>query len=88
MSRSPTTRSGLLELRSRRGIATKGAHLLRAKREVLAGETWKLMREVLSGRAKLDEVLREAVEFGIAAILRGPDSTLGNTPQTDSESAA
>ncbi|MFT3915543.1 MAG: V-type ATP synthase subunit D [Anaeromyxobacteraceae bacterium] len=62
MSRSPTTRSGLLELRSRRGIATKGAHLLRAKREVLAGETWKLMREVLRGRARLDEVLREAVK--------------------------
>lgn len=72
MSRAPTTRSGLLELRSRRGIASKGARLLRAKREVLAGETWKLMREVLAGRAKLDEVLKEAVkDLGLAKALDG-----------------
>jgi len=72
VSRAPTTRSGLLELRSRRGIAAKGARLLRAKREVLAGETWKLMREVLAGRAKLDEVLKEAVKaLGLAEALDG-----------------
>jgi V/A-type H+-transporting ATPase subunit D len=72
VSRAPTTRSGLLELRSRRGIAAKGARLLRAKREVLAGETWKLMREVLAGRAKLDEVLKEAVrDLGLAKALDG-----------------
>ncbi len=43
-------------------MATRGATLLRAKREVLAGELWKLMREVLDGRARLDEVLGEAVK--------------------------
>ena len=72
MSRGPTTRSGLLELRSRRGMAGKGARLMRAKREVLASETWKLMREVLAGRARLDESLREAVRaLGLAKALDG-----------------
>ena len=46
------------------------------------------LRSATYRRVAFSEVLREAVEFGIAAILRGPDSTLGNTPQTDSESAA
>jgi len=72
MARSPTTRMGLLELRARRAVAAKGARLLRAKREVLAGELFKLMREVLAGRAKLDEVLREAVKaLGLAHALEG-----------------
>jgi len=62
VSRAPTTRMGLLDVRGRRGIAARGARLLRAKREVLAGEIWKLMRDVLDGRARLDEVLREAVK--------------------------
>jgi V/A-type H+-transporting ATPase subunit D len=61
VSRSPTTRTGLLELRARTGVAAKGARLLRAKREVLAGELWRLTRDVLAGRARLDEALREAV---------------------------
>jgi V/A-type H+-transporting ATPase subunit D len=62
VTRSPTTRMGLLDVRARRAIAGKGARLLRAKREVLAGEIWRMMREVLDGREKLDEVLREAVK--------------------------
>jgi V/A-type H+-transporting ATPase subunit D len=65
---------GLLEVRGREGIASKGARLLRAKREVLAGELWKLMREVLAGRARLDEVLREAVKaLGLARALDGDE---------------
>jgi V/A-type H+-transporting ATPase subunit D len=53
---------GLLEVRGRREVAAKGARLLRAKREVLAGEIWRMMREVLEGRARLDDALREAVK--------------------------
>ncbi len=53
---------GLLEVRGRRGVASRGARLLRAKREVLASELWKLVREVLEGRARLDEALRAAVK--------------------------
>lgn len=72
MIRVPTTRLGFLEVRSRRTIAAKGARLLRAKREVLAGEIWRMMREVLEGRARLDEVLREAVKaLGLAKALDG-----------------
>ncbi|HET9554227.1 MAG TPA: V-type ATP synthase subunit D [Anaeromyxobacteraceae bacterium] len=61
MARSPTTRMGLLELRARREVARKGARLLRAKREVLSGELVRLMRQVLEGRSRLDEALRDAV---------------------------
>ncbi len=72
MIRSPTTRMGLLEVRGRRSVAGKGARLLRAKREVLAGEIWRMMREVLDGRARLDQVLREAVRaLGMAKALDG-----------------
>jgi V/A-type H+-transporting ATPase subunit D len=53
---------GLLEVRARRGIAAKGARLLRAKREVLAGEIWRMMKDVLAGRAKLDDALRDAAK--------------------------
>lgn len=75
MIRAPTTRMGLLEVRARRGVAAKGARLLRAKREVLAGELWKLMRDVLAGRSRLDEVLREAVKaLGIARALVGEET--------------
>lgn len=75
MGRSPTTRMGLLEVRARRAVATKGARLLRAKREVLAGELWRLMREVLEGRSRLDEVLREAVKaLGLARALDGGET--------------
>lgn len=53
-------------------MAAKGARLLRAKREVLAGELFKLMRDVLEGRAELDAVLREAVKaLGLAKALEG-----------------
>jgi V/A-type H+-transporting ATPase subunit D len=73
--RAPTTRLGLLDVRGRSAIADKGARLLRAKREVLAGEIWKMMREVLEGRAKLDEVLRAAVKaLGLAEALDGQDA--------------
>ncbi|MGA8892218.1 MAG: V-type ATP synthase subunit D, partial [Anaeromyxobacteraceae bacterium] len=50
MSRAPATRMGLLEVRARLGLAGKGARLLRGKREVLAGEFFRLMREVVEGR--------------------------------------
>ena len=62
MSRAPTTRMGLLEVRARRGVAGRGARLLRAKREVLASELWKFVQQVLEGRARLDEALRAAVK--------------------------
>jgi V/A-type H+-transporting ATPase subunit D len=63
---------GLLDVRARRGVAGRGARLLRAKREVLAGELWKLAREVLEGRARLDEALGEAVTaLGLARALDG-----------------
>lgn len=75
MTRTPTTRMGLLEVRGRADVASKGARLLRAKREVLAGELWKLMREVLAGRARLDEVLRGAVKaLGLARALDGEEA--------------
>jgi V/A-type H+-transporting ATPase subunit D len=75
VNRGPTTRMGLLEVRGRRGVAAKGARLLRAKREVLAGEIWRMMREVLDGRARLDDVLREAVKaLGLAKALDGQES--------------
>jgi len=75
MIRAPTTRLGLLEVRGRSAVAGKGARLLRAKREVLASEIWKMMREVLEGRARLDEVLREAVKaLGLAKALDGQEA--------------
>jgi V/A-type H+/Na+-transporting ATPase subunit D len=75
MTRVPTTRLGLLEVRGRAAVAAKGARLLRAKREVLAGEIWKMMREVLQGRARLDEALRAAVKaLGLARALDGQEA--------------
>lgn len=75
MIRAPTTRMGLLDVRGRRGIAGKGARLLRAKREVLAGEIWRMMHEVLEGRARLDDTLREAVKaLGLSRALDGQDA--------------
>jgi V/A-type H+-transporting ATPase subunit D len=66
---------GLLEVRGRRAVADKGARLLRAKREVLAGEIWRLMRDVLEGRARLDEVLRDAVKaLALARALDGEEA--------------
>jgi V/A-type H+-transporting ATPase subunit D len=41
---------------------------------VLAGELWKLMRDVLEGRARLDGALREAVKaLGLARALDGSE---------------
>lgn len=75
MIRAPTTRMGLLEVRARAAIAAKGTRLLRAKRDVLAGEIWRLMGEVLAGRARLDDVLREAVKaLGLAKALDGEEA--------------
>ena len=72
MDRSPTTRMGLLEVRARRLVAQRGARLLRAKREVLSGELIRLMRQVLEGRTRLDEALREAVRaLELARALEG-----------------
>lgn len=72
MSRAPATRMGLLEVRARRAVATRGARLLRAKREVLAGELWRLAREVEAGRARLDEALgRAALALGYARAFEG-----------------
>jgi V/A-type H+-transporting ATPase subunit D len=66
---------GLLEVRSRHDVAARGARLLRAKREVLAGELFRMVRDVLEGRAKLDTVLREAVKaLGLARALDGDDA--------------
>src|SRR5512133_2950560 len=77
MARSPTTRMGLLEVRSRHDVAARGARLLRAKREVLAGELFRMVRDVLEGRAKLDTVLRAAVK---ALRARGVPTPTGSTP--------
>ncbi|HSN14020.1 MAG TPA: V-type ATP synthase subunit D [Anaeromyxobacteraceae bacterium] len=75
MARSPTTRMGLLEVRSRHDVAAKGARLLRAKREVLAGELFRMVRDVLEGRARLDAVLREGVRsLGLARALDGDEA--------------
>lgn len=72
MAGSPTTRMALLEVRARRLVAQRGAGLLRAKREVLSGELVRLLRQVLEGRARLDEALREAVRaLELARALEG-----------------
>jgi V/A-type H+/Na+-transporting ATPase subunit D len=60
VSRTAATRTGLLELRDRLGLAGKGARLLRGKREVLANEFFRLMREVVRGRERLDAALVDA----------------------------
>jgi len=81
VSRSPTTRMGLLEVRGRRAIAGKGARLLRAKREVLAGEIWRMMRDVLDGRTRLDLALREGMRaLGLAKALDGEPSLVSVAP--------
>lgn len=72
MSRGPTTRMGLLETRARRAVAARGARLLRAKREVLAGEMFRLVKDVLDARERLDRALRDAVKsLAIASALDG-----------------
>lgn len=72
MAQFPTTRMGLLEARSRLRIASGGAKLLRSKREVLAGEFFRLMQEALEGRARLDDRLREGMRaLAIARAIEG-----------------
>ena len=78
MSRTPTTRMGLLEARARLGIATKGARLLRSKREVLAGEFFRLMSEVMQGRERLDAALLEAARALAVASAREGAAALGS----------
>ncbi len=56
----PTTRMALLDARARLATARQGARLLRGKREVLAAELFSMLREVLAGRDRLDEALRDA----------------------------
>lgn len=49
------------------------------------------LRELRSApyrRVGFSEILREAVEVGIDAILRGPDSTFQTSPTNTEESAA
>jgi len=70
LSGTPTTRMGLLEARGRLALAAKGARLLRSKRQVLAGEFFRLMREVLEGRDRLDRALLEAARGLVVARAR------------------
>ena len=75
MTGTPTTRRGLLEARARLGVASKGARLLRSKREVLAGEFFRLMREVMDGRERLDQSLLEAARaLAVARAREGRES--------------
>ncbi len=56
-------------------MASKGARLLRGKREVLANEFFRMMREVVAGRARLDEALREAARaLTVARALEGTEA--------------
>jgi V/A-type H+/Na+-transporting ATPase subunit D len=48
-------------------VASKGAKLLRGKREVLADRFFRLMRDVVAGRVRLDESLLEATRALILA---------------------
>jgi V/A-type H+-transporting ATPase subunit D len=67
----PTTRLALLAVRGRLAVALSGARLLRGKREVLATELFRLLREVAAGRSRLDAALREAGRA--LALARGLD---------------
>ena len=72
MARTATTRMGLMEVRARRTVAGRGARLLRAKREVLAGELFRLVKDALEGRSRLDEALREGMRaLTLAEALEG-----------------
>ncbi len=75
MSATPTTRMGLLDARAKLDVASKGARLLRSKREVLAGEFFRLMREVMDGRERLDLTLLEAARaLAVARAREGRES--------------
>jgi V/A-type H+-transporting ATPase subunit D len=60
MEQVPRTRTGLLLTRARQQIASKGAELLRNKREALASELVRLTRGVIAGREQLATRLLEA----------------------------
>ncbi len=75
MNRAPTTRTGLLEARARLVLAGKGARLLRGKREVLASEFFRLMREAVEGRERLDAALLAASRA--LTVARARDGTAG-----------
>lgn len=60
MERVPPTRMGLLNTRSRRSMAVKGAGLLRSKRDAIANDFFKLMSSLLAGRERLENSLRKA----------------------------
>jgi V/A-type H+/Na+-transporting ATPase subunit D len=62
MERVPPTRMGLLTTRSKRGLALKGAGLLRSKRDALASDFFKLMKGLLAGREQLEGSLRQATK--------------------------
>jgi V/A-type H+-transporting ATPase subunit D len=73
---------GLLEVRGRRAVAARGARLLRAKREVLAGEMFRLVKDVLDAREGLDRALHDAVKsLAVARALDG-DPALGSLAAT------
>lgn len=56
-------------------MARRGARLLRAKREVLAGELFRLAAEALEGRSRLDEALREGLRaLALAEALEGSEA--------------
>ena len=72
MDKLPTTRMGMNQARAKLRTARSGARLLRSKREALAGELFRLMREVLGGRARLDDALLEAQRaLAVAEALEG-----------------
>jgi V/A-type H+-transporting ATPase subunit D len=74
MERVPPTRMGLLNTRSRRGIAVKGAGLLRSKRDALASDFFKLMSGLLAGRERLEDSLRQATRaLTLARALEGEE---------------
>jgi V/A-type H+-transporting ATPase subunit D len=73
---------GLNQARATLRTASSGARLLRNKRAVLADELFRLVREVLGGRARLDEELAGAQRALAAA------SALEGEPALDSLAVA
>lgn len=74
MERLAPTRMALLQLRERRGVAARGAALLRSKRAALAAELFRCARGALEGRARLEESLRRATRaLQLARALEGEE---------------
>jgi V/A-type H+-transporting ATPase subunit D len=65
----------LLETRARRAVARRGAELLRGKREALAVELFRVARDAVAGRERLDGALREGVRA--LALARGLEGEPG-----------